>query len=133
MATTGSAVEDVVRMIRAMDREFMENVAAKEAARVAAIYAEDACILMPGRPIIRGKAEILAFWKAALDGPVDAITLDTTQIEVSGPVAYGLGKNTIRLKPGGETLREEKGKYVAIYRRQRDGEWKLVVDSYSND
>jgi uncharacterized protein (TIGR02246 family) len=81
MAGTEAAVEDVVRTIRAMDREFMVNVATKDAARVAGAYANDARILMPGRPVISGKSEILAFWRAALDGPVEAITLDTTHIE----------------------------------------------------
>ncbi len=133
MTTTGAAVEDDIRTIRAMDREFMDNVAAKDAARVAAVYADDACILMPGQPIIRGKAQILAFWQAALDGPVQAITLDTTDVEVSGGLAYGVGNNTIMLKPAGETPREEKGKYVVVWRRESAGGWEIVVDSYSND
>jgi len=134
MATIGSSdVEDIVRTIRAMDRDFMDNVAAKNAARVAAIYADDARILMPGQPVITGKSEIAAFWKAALDGPVEAITLDTTQIEVSGDLAYGFGNNAIMLKPAGEAPRREKGKYVAVYRRQPAGDWKIVVDSYSSD
>jgi ketosteroid isomerase-like protein/uncharacterized protein (DUF433 family) len=131
---TGVAVEDVVCAIRAMDREFMDNVVAKNAARlVDALYADDACILMPGRPAIRGKPAVLDFWKAALDGPVEAITLDTTHIEVSGDLAYGVGNNTITLKAAGGARKEEKGKYVAVYRRQPVGDWKLVVDSYSND
>jgi len=68
MAAEEVAMGDVVRTIRTMDREFMDNVAAKNAARVAEIYADDARILMPGRPVISGKSEILAFYKAALDG-----------------------------------------------------------------
>jgi uncharacterized protein (TIGR02246 family) len=127
------AMGDVVRTIRTMDREFMDNVAAKNAARVAGIYADDARILMPGRPVISGKSEILAFWKAALDGPVEAITLDTTHIDVSSDLAYGFGTNTILLKVAGEALHEEKGKYVAVYRRQPAGDWKIVVDSYSSN
>ena len=134
MAMTGLAAEDVVRAIRAMDREFMDNVAAKNAARlVDALYADDACILMPGRPAARGKPAILDFWKAALDGIVEGITLDTTHVEVSGDLAYGIGSSTITLKEAGTARKEEKGKYVAVYRRQPVGNWKLVVDSYSND
>ncbi len=125
--------EDVVGKIRVVDREFMDGVAAKDAARVAANYSEDARILMPGRPMITGKGEILAFWKAALDGLVDRVTLDTTHIEVSGDLAFALGKNTILLKSAGESPREEKGKYVGVYRREPAGDWKLVVDSYSSN
>ena len=133
MAAKEVAMEDVVRTIRTMDREFMDNVAAKNAARVAGIYADDARILMPGRPVISGKSEILAFYKAALDGPVEAITLDTKHIDVSGDMAYAFGTNTILLKAAGEGPREEKGKYVAVYRRQPAGDWKIVVDSYSSN
>jgi len=133
MAAKELALGDVVRTIRTMDREFMDNVAAKNAARVAGIYADDARILMPGRPVISGKSEILAFYKATLDGPVEAITLDTTHIDVSGDLAYAFGTNTILLKAAGEGPREEKGKYVAVYRRQPAGDWKIVVDSYSSN
>ncbi|MDP3000960.1 MAG: SgcJ/EcaC family oxidoreductase [Bryobacterales bacterium] len=133
MATTEGAVEDAVRAIRAMDREFMENVAAKSASRIAAVYADDARILMPGQPVIAGRSEILAFYQAALAGPVQAITLDTTQIEVSGDLAYAFGNNTVMLQPAGEAAREVKGKYVVVYRRQTADDWKIVVDSYSND
>jgi uncharacterized protein (TIGR02246 family) len=133
MAAKEAAMGDVVRTILTIDREFMDNVAAKNAARVAGIYADDARILMPGRPVISGKSEILAFYKAALDGPVEAITLDTTHIDVSGDLAYGFGTNAILLKAAGEAPHEEKGKYVAVYRRQPAGDWKIVVDSYSSN
>lgn len=133
MVTTGVVVEDVAGKIRAMDREFMDGVADKDAARVAAIYSEGARILMPGRPMISGKTEILSFWKAALDGPVDAITLNATYIEVSGDLAIAIGTNTIISTPEGKSPREEKGKYVGVYRREPEGDWKLVVDSYSSN
>jgi uncharacterized protein (TIGR02246 family) len=132
MGATGSAVEDDVRTIRAMDREFMDSVAAKDAARVVAFYADDARILMPGQPAITGKSEILAFWKASLDGPVQGVTLDTTHIEVAGDLAYGFGLCTLMLNLAGEAPRQEKGKYACVYRRQPAGDWKMVVDSYSN-
>ena len=133
MAATEVSQEDVIGTIRAMDREFMDNVAAKNAARLAAVYADDARILMPGQPVITGKSEISAFWKASLDGPVEGVTLDTTHIEVSGDLAYGFGICTLMLKPAGEAPRREKGKYVAVYRRQSAGDWKMVVDSYSSN
>lgn len=133
MAGTGAAVDDAVRMILAMDREFMDSVAARDAARAAALYADDARIMMPGQPTIRGKSEILAFYHAALDGPVKAITLNTRHIEVSGDLAYAVGDNTIMLTPAGEAPREENGKYVTAYRRRAAGDWKIVVDSYSSN
>ncbi len=133
MATARVAVGDVVHMIRSLDAEFMEAVAAKDAARLAAVYAKDARLLMPGRTLIRGRPEIFAFWKAALAGPVAAIALNTTEIEISGDLAFGVGNSTITLTRPGKPPREEKGKYVGVYRREPRGDWKLLVDSYCND
>jgi uncharacterized protein (TIGR02246 family) len=133
MKVKEDSIRDAARTIRTMDREFMDNVAAKNASLVASLYADDARILMPGRPVVSGKSEILAFYKEALDGPVEAITLDTAHIEVSGDLAYTFGSNKILLKEPGGASREENGKYVAVYRRQPDGDWKIVVDSYSSN
>jgi uncharacterized protein (TIGR02246 family) len=133
MATTGAAREDMVRTILTIDREFMDAVASKDAERVATLYAEDARILMPGRPTISGRFEILSFYKAALQGLVESIILDTTDIEVSGDLAYATGTNRIMLTLPGETSREERGKYVVVYRRASAADWKVVVDSYSNN
>ncbi len=133
MATTGATREDVVRTILAIDREFMVAVAAKDAERVAALYADDARIMMPGRPTIRGRSEILNFYKTAFQGLVESIILDTTDVEVSGDLAYATGSNRITLTPPGEASREECGKYVAVYRRASAADWKVVVDSYSNN
>ena len=133
MATTGAAREDVVRSIHAIDREFMDAVAAQDGDRVAALYAEDARIMMPGRPTISGRSEILGFYKAAFQGLVKSILLDTTDIEVSDDLAYATGSNRIELTPPGEAPREERGKYVVVYRRVSAADWKVVIDSYSNN
>jgi uncharacterized protein (TIGR02246 family) len=132
MPTAGAADEDDVRIIRAIDHEFMDAVAAKDAARVAALYAEDARILMPGRPAVTGRPEILGFYEAGLAGLIESIVLDTTDVRVSGDLAYAIGVNRISLCPPGEASRVERGKYVAVYRRTSAG-WEIVVDSYSND
>ena len=133
MAATQVAPENVARAIQALCREFMESAASKNAARIAALYTDDARILMPGRPAITGKSEILAFWKASLEGPVQQIALDISHIEASGDLAYDFGASTIVLKAAGEAPHEEKGKYVTVYRRQQAGDWKIVMDSYSSN
>ncbi len=133
MPPTGASSADVVRAILQIQREFMDAVLAKDASRVARIYTEDGRILMPGRPAISGRKEILAFWKWALDGLVESVALDTTNVETSGDLAYEFGHSTVTLRPKGEAPREEKGKYVTVHRRQPSGGWKIVADSYSAD
>jgi uncharacterized protein (TIGR02246 family) len=133
MTTAEAAREDDIRTIRAMDRQFMDGVAAKDAERIAMLYAEDARIMMPHRPAIIGRSGILAFYQAALQGLVKSILLETTDVAVSGDLAYAIGNNRIALSPPGEAPREERGKYVAVYRRTSAAGWEIVIDSYSND
>ncbi len=133
MTGTELAPEDVARAIHEIGREFMDSVAAKDAARVAALYADDARILMPGRPAITGTPEILAFWNESLGGLVDRVVLHPTHVEVSGGLAYDLGTSTITLKPANGEPHAEEGKYVTIYRRGPAGGWKIAVDSYSGN
>ena len=111
----------------------MDAVATQDAERVAALYTEDARFMMPGWPPIVGRSEILNFFKAALQGVINRVLLDTTEIEVSGDLAFGTGGNRISLSPPGEVPREEMGKYVTVYRRIPSDGWKIVVDSYSNN
>jgi uncharacterized protein (TIGR02246 family) len=73
MAPTEIALQDVARAIQALCHEFMEGVAAKNAARITVLYTDDARTPMPGRPAIAGKSAILDFWQASLDEPVEQI------------------------------------------------------------
>jgi len=133
MPSARATRKDEVWTIRAIDREFMQAVAAKDAERVTALYAEGAQIMMPGRPPIIGRSEILDFYKGALHGLIESIRLDTSEIEVSGDLAYAVGSNRIRLSPPGQPSREELGKYVVVYHRASESDWKVVIDSYSNN
>ena len=91
MATLGETRDEVIRIVLAIDREFMDAVATQDAERVAALYTEDARFMMPGWPPIVGRSEILNFFKAALQGVINRVLLDTTEIEVSGDLAFGTG------------------------------------------
>jgi uncharacterized protein (TIGR02246 family) len=129
---TGTA-DEAARAIRAMDREFVANVKAKDAARlVDSFYAEDARVLPPDHAPVSGKAAIREFWQGVLASGVTGVELDTAHVEVSGDLAYGVGAFVIRREPASGSA-ESRGKYVVVYRRGRDGAWKAVADMFSGN
>jgi uncharacterized protein (TIGR02246 family) len=133
MATSAAGFDEAARAIRALDLEFITNVKAKDAARlVDSFYAEDARLLPPDHAPVSGKAAIREFWQAVLAGGVTAVELDTTHIEASGDLAYGVGAFVIRREPGSGPA-EYRGKYVVVYRRGRDGAWKAAADMFSGN
>ena len=109
MATTTAAIGDATRAIRAMDLEFMANVKAKDATRlVNAFYAEDARVLPPNHPAVQGKAAIRDLWQGVMASGVVDLALDTTHLEVSGDLAYGIGAYVMQIEPAGGPRTEQR-------------------------
>ncbi len=110
--------------VAAVSEAFSSALAAQDVERVAGFYTDDARLLFAGRPMVRGRADIAAIFRADLrDGPV-SMTFETTDILESGPMVVELGRYTT---PTGV------GKYVVVYQRQPDGSLKMVVDAPSGD
>lgn len=129
MATTVTGLEETARVIRAMDDEFVRNLKSGDITRlVDAFYAEDARLLPPNSPMVSGRTAILERWKAAMAAGVSGLTLNTTHIDVSGDLAYGVGNYVMRMGD-----RQDNGKYVVVYRRQSSGNWRAVADMFSSD
>ncbi len=125
---TGSS-QDIARQIRALDTEFMKHARAKDAAALTeAFYAEDAQMLAPGTPLIRGKAAIRDFWTAFMQVTGPEVTIETQHVEASGELAYGVGRYDGEIAGA-----RQQGKYVVVFRRQADGGYKAIADIFNAD
>ena len=109
----------------AVARDFNEG----DPLQTAANYADDAQILAPQHPAIRGKAAIVAFFKANIDKYL-GFGNDTTWSVVRGDMAIEQGLYSVRNVKIGENV--ESGKYIRIWKRV-NGAWKLYRDMYSSD
>lgn len=125
---------DATTAIRQLDREFMSAAASKDAkALVSGFYAADAVLLPPNAPIVKGRAAIQKFFQAMLDAGAADVKLKTSKIEAAGDLAYGRGVVTFSTpSPDGGT-QAHVGKYVVVYRRQRDGSWRATTDIFNQD
>jgi uncharacterized protein (TIGR02246 family) len=117
-----AAVEDTMR----------SAYAAKDPAKLAALYASDATLYVPGelRPRV-GSAAILEGATKDLADPAFTVTFTTGKVVVdaSGASGYSKGSFTIRYTdpktdaPGGYS-----GYYLTLFARQPDGSWKVIED-----
>jgi uncharacterized protein (TIGR02246 family) len=99
---------------------------------VAAQYAEDALLLPPGAPGVRGRAAILAFFtkdiaesKAA--GAVFVID-PKTEVGVSGNTGWESGTFKVVIK--GTVV--ETGKFLSVSRK-KNGTWSYIRDTWNTD
>jgi ketosteroid isomerase-like protein len=88
-------------------------------------YAEDAYALPPGRPAIRGRKNIVAYFREvhAIEGA--HFELGVVETAAEGAMGYLVGNYVFT--SGGRSTR---GVTHEAYRKQRDGSWKCVVDMW---
>jgi Ketosteroid isomerase homolog len=93
-------------------------------------------VVLPGNaPIAADKQAIREVWAGML-GPGTAVSWKVTKAEVakSGELGYLYGTYELTMKdPKGGPPEHDKGKLVEIWKKQADGKWKCIVDTYNSD
>ena len=116
-----------------LDDDWSKAAAARDADRVAAFYAADAIAYPPNAPAAVGRPAAKKVWTAYFADPTFAISWKTTSAEVNGDIGYTAGAYEDSFKgPDGKTV-IEKGKYLCVWKKQKDGTWKAVHDMWNTD
>jgi uncharacterized protein (TIGR02246 family) len=122
-------VQQAVRSaIEGTNAQFVEAANSGDTARVASLYTEDAVLLAPNAPMMRGRQEIKAFF----DGMVaqmglPKLQLNTKQVEEHGDTAWEVGAYTMKLQGV-----SDEGKYIVVWKRH-GSDWKLAADIWNTD
>ncbi len=117
--------------IRQGDQDFARLMNAKDMKGVAAIYAEDAIVLSPNEAAVQGRAAIQA-WIESFP-PTTNFQVQIQEVEGEGDLAYVRGTATFTITPSGAAPVEERAKYIEIWRKQKDGSWKIMRDIWNSD
>jgi uncharacterized protein (TIGR02246 family) len=118
--------------IRAADREWMEAFAAGDLDRALAFCAQDCAVLVANAPSAEGPDAIRELFAGWLK-PGLQINWKPAAIEASGDLGYSSGTYEMSFRdPTGKTM-NDRGKYVIVWKKQRDGSWKVVRDISNSD
>ena len=110
---------------------FEKAANALDADTIASLYAEDATLLPPGQPAIRGRSNIRAFWQSFLAAGASDAALKAVSVESSGELAYEIGEWTANLPLPTGGIGRQNGKYLVVHKRQPDGRLRMVADMFS--
>jgi ketosteroid isomerase-like protein len=113
--------------LRKMEAEFMQAAAERGSAGYMSYYAEDAVELPNGEAPIQGKGEI-AKMMSFLDNKDSRLTWTPIGADVSGDIGYTYGTYEFHGKDKDGVSIVDYGKYTSIWKRQKDGSWKVVLD-----
>lgn len=131
------ALQGVEAAIEAGNAQYVEASNRGDVATIVALFTDDAVVLPPNSPILRGRQAIQQFYEARQQTSTRRLALETIQVNENGETAWEIGTYTVHLGGAPTTERgaptTEQGKYVAIWKRQSDGSWKLAVDIWNTD
>jgi uncharacterized protein (TIGR02246 family) len=131
-AAPGAAADAVKQAEQAM----LAAWKAKDAAKVAAGYGDDAVVAVPGMPAAKGRDSIARDIAADLKDPAFSIdfTNDATEVAASGELAYTRGTFRVGFTdPATKRPTTQTGNYVTVFRKGSDGGWKAVADYATGD
>ena len=112
---------------------FMQSLNDGDAAGVARHYTVDAAVLPPDSTRIDGRAGIQGVWQSVIDADVRDITLTTLEVDVFGDVANEVGAINATVPSEGGGRVQWVGKYVAVWKRERDDTWRMHRDIWNFD
>jgi uncharacterized protein (TIGR02246 family) len=133
-ATSTADVGAVREAIEATNARIVDAFKRGDPTAIAANFTDDAVIMHSNEPMWRGRA---AFTKGIAgflsQMSVKDFVVKVEDVMVGGDLAVETGtyEMTAQLKSGQEM--KDKGKYVAAWKRQPDGSWKMVRDISNTD
>ena len=119
--------------IEAIGRRFERYFAAGKADSLALNYAEDAVLMWPNEPPVKGRAAIQAKVAEMMGLGTWQFTCTTTRVDAYGPLAVEQGICIENLKPGPHAppgiaaMFPDTGKYVSAYKKV-NGAWLAFAD-----
>lgn len=125
----GEALAEAKSAIEKGNAQWSEGWFKRDAAMVSAIFAEDGVQLALSGKVFKGRQQITERLKAAMEGadPGVKVTVTTVDVWVDGDTAYETGKYKYEYVEKGKPGVDE-GRYVTVWRKQKDGAWKLAMD-----
>ncbi len=102
--------------------------------RILSYWTDDAVVLPPDLPAVRGKEALREYVLGSLQIPGFNITWssDDAAFSPDGNLAYLFSNNAVTVNdPDGNPIKIE-GRAITVWRKESDGEWRCVVDIWNS-
>jgi len=115
-------------------REWAKVSATGDVEKILSYWADDAVVVMPGQPVLKGKKEIRQMVMGSFKIPGFKITWQPQSVQVSqsGDMAYMVEKGQVTMNDSSGKIIVQHNNGVTVWKKQSDGSWKNVADISTN-
>ncbi len=124
--------DEVELHISQIGQQWAKHFNARDLDKLMAAYAPDAVYMPPHHAAIHGRDAIREYLNNPMRHGVCDLAYEVTFVKHSGDLAYDVGRYTMTVPRNGGK-RQDRGKYLTVWRRQPDGKWLIVADTWSSD
>lgn len=124
----GSGPDRERRAIALAAREWIDTFKAGDVDALMRLYEPDAYVALHGQPALRGIEAVRAYFAPRVGQGKVEFLLDIERIEVRGRVAHLISGYWFTLELPGRPAYRDAGRSLLIYRKGRDGRWRIAVD-----
>jgi ketosteroid isomerase-like protein len=106
----------------------------KDVDKSVSYWADDAVVLPPGQPAVRGKEALHKMVADSKNIPGFSISWRSSDVHFSpdGKMAYMYGENLVTMNDSTGKTMNIPGRSYTVWSKQANGEWKCVVDTWNN-
>ena len=122
LAAPAPSNADLVDQVRKAETGFAKSMADRDHAAFTS-YLSPETVFFGGKGVLRGKAAVAAAWKRFYDGPKAPFSWSPAEVEVLDSGTLGMTSGPV-LDPDGTRI----GTFNSLWRREKDGTWKIVFD-----
>jgi len=133
MVARASDMDAAAQALSRLDDDWSRAASTRDAAKLAAFYAEDAIAYPPGAPAAHGRTEARKVWAGYFAEPTFQISWKTTHAQVEGDLGFTSGTYEDSFTGADGKRIEEQGKYLCVWQKQADGSWKAIHDMWNTD
>lgn len=134
-AASAADTKAIEKAVRDLDAQWSGAAEARDVDKLVSYYADDATVLPAHAAIATTKEAIRSIFKNLLTVPGVALSWKAAKVDVaqSGEVAYSMGTYELTAPDDSGKPTIDRGKYVAVWKKQPDGKWKVVTDIWNTD
>jgi ketosteroid isomerase-like protein len=134
-ASSANSITADEATIRRLDEDWVTAAGTKQPDAWMAFYADDAVVLPPNEKVAANKETIRKSVAGLLGLPGLELNWSATKLEVaaSGDLAYMYGPYTLKMNDAKGKIVMDYGKVVEVWKKQANGRWKCVVDTWNSD